>query len=94
MSEADWILEDLTNALRWAMFYAEHGHEAMHPKETYAKDGNVAISVDNARRALLLGEGYLDWIRGKPEQLSVEEMARVLNVRTQRSNGERAIDKV
>ena len=51
MSEADWILEDLTNALRWAIFYAEHGHEAMHPKETYAKDGNVAISVDNARRA-------------------------------------------
>ena len=94
MSEADWILEDLTNALRWAMFYAEHGHEAMHPKETYEKDGNVAISVVKARRALLLGEGYLDWIRGKPEQLSVEEMTRVLDARTTRAKHEQGLDKV
>ena len=64
MSEADWILADLTNALRWAMPYAEHGHEAMYPKETYEKDGNVAKSVADARRALALGEGYLGWIYG------------------------------
>lgn len=64
MNDAEWILKDLTDALRWAMPYAEHGHEAMYPKETYEKDGNVAISVVNARRALLLGEGYLSYIRG------------------------------
>ena len=63
MSEADWILEDLTRALRWAMFYAEHGHESMHPKETYERDGRVALSVTHARRALALGEDYLDYIK-------------------------------
>ena len=64
MSEAEWILRDVTDALRWAMFYAEHGHESMHPKETYEKDGKVALSVIKARRALLVGEEYLNYIRG------------------------------
>jgi hypothetical protein len=35
-----------------------------YPKETYEKDGNVAKSVADARRALALGEGYLGWIYG------------------------------
>ena len=64
MNDAEWILKDLTDALRWAMPYAEHGHEAMYPKETYEKDGNVAISVVIARRALLLGEEYVNDMRG------------------------------
>jgi hypothetical protein len=64
MNNAEWILKDLTDALRWAMYYAERGHEAMHPKETYEKDGNVAISVVIARRALLLGEEYVNHMRG------------------------------
>ena len=64
MSDAEWILRDVTDALRWAMPYAEHGHEAMYPKETYEKDGNMAFSVIKARRALLVGEEYLNYIRG------------------------------
>lgn len=64
MSEFDWILTDVVDALRWAMPYAEHGHEAMYPKETYEKDGNVALSVAKARKALEFGESYLKYIRG------------------------------
>ena len=65
MTEADLIIKDLTDNLRWAMFYAEHGHEAMHPKETYAKDNNVAFSVAKARKSLEIGERYVNWIKAR-----------------------------
>ena len=65
MSEESELLKRLTDALRWAMPYAEAGHEAMYPGETYPQDGYVAASVAEARAALAEAEAYSDWIEGR-----------------------------
>lgn len=65
MSEEFMTLRKVTDALRWAMYYAEVGHEQMYPGETYPKDGYVAASVAQMRSALAEAEAYLDWVEGK-----------------------------
>lgn len=62
MNEELQTLRRVTDALRWAMYYAELGHEQMYPGETYAKDGYVAASVKEARAALAEAEGYLGYV--------------------------------
>lgn len=42
----------LYEALRWALPWAERGHEAAYPGESYEKDGYVADSVADARAVL------------------------------------------
>ena len=64
MLEETQTLLRVTNALRWALQYAEQGHEAQYPGETYEKDGYVARSLAEARAALAAAESYLDWVRG------------------------------
>ena len=59
------ILRRLTDALEWAMPYAEKEHERQYPKETYVADNNVALSVSKARSALILGQEYLGWVEGR-----------------------------
>jgi len=59
------LLAKVTESLRWAMFYAEKGHESMYPRETYKEDGYVAISVAKARSALADAESYITWIKSK-----------------------------
>lgn len=43
---------ELYRTLKWAMIYAEKGHEACYPGETYEKDGYVADSMADARAVL------------------------------------------
>lgn len=62
MNEEFQTLQRVTDALRWAMYYAELGHEAMYPGETYAKGGYVAASVKEARAALAEAEAYLGYV--------------------------------
>lgn len=62
MNEEFQTLRRVTDALRWAMYYAELGHETMYPGETYAKDGYVAASVKEARAALAEAEDYLGYV--------------------------------
>ena len=65
MDDTTDVLRRVTDALRWAMYYAELGHEQMYPGETYAKDGYVAASVAQMRSALAEAEAYIDWMKGK-----------------------------
>lgn len=65
MNEELQTLRRVTEALRWAMPYAELGHEAMYPGETYPKDGYVASSVAEARAALAAAEAYIQYVKGK-----------------------------
>lgn len=68
MNEELDVLRRVTNALRWSMQYAEAGHEAMYPGETYERDKYVARSVAEARAALAEAEGYLGYVlRGMVE---------------------------
>lgn len=60
MNEELQTLRRVTDALRWAMYYAELGHEQMYPGETYAKDGYVAASVKEARAALAEAEARME----------------------------------
>lgn len=62
MNEQFETLRRITDALRWAMYYAEIGHEQMYPGETYAKGGKVAASVAEARAALAEAEDYLGYV--------------------------------
>lgn len=62
MNEEFQTLRRVTDALRWAMYYAELGHEQMYPGETYAKDGYVAASVKEARAALAEAEAYMGYV--------------------------------
>lgn len=65
MNEEFQTLRRVTEALRWAMPYAEHGHEAMYPRETYERDGYVASSVAEARAALAAAEAYIQYVKGE-----------------------------
>jgi hypothetical protein len=56
------LLKRITNALRWSVPYAEAGHEAMYPGETYEADKYVAHSVAEARSALKAAQDYLNWL--------------------------------
>ena len=62
MNEEFQTLQRVTDALRWAIYYAELGHEQMYPGETYAKGGYVAASVKEARAALAEAEAYLGYV--------------------------------
>lgn len=62
MDDTTDVLRRVTDALRWAMYYAELGHEQMYPGETHAKDGYVAASVKEARAALAEAEAYIGYV--------------------------------
>ena len=62
MNEEFQTLRRVTDALRWAIYYAELGHESMYPGETYQKGGYVAASVKEARAALTEAEAYLSYV--------------------------------
>lgn len=62
MDDTTDVLRRVTDALRWAMYYAELGHEAMYPGETHQKDGYVAASVAEARAALAEAEAYIGYV--------------------------------
>lgn len=66
MNESLEIIKRLTDALEWAMPYAEKEHEREYPGETYEANGYVAFSVYKARSALTLGQEYVDWVKNKP----------------------------
>jgi hypothetical protein len=65
MNESLEIIKRLTDALEWAMPYAEKEHERQFPGETYETDNYVAFSVCKARSALTLGQEYIEWLRIK-----------------------------
>ena len=62
MDEQFEIIKRLTDALEWAMPYAEKEHERQFPGETYETDNYVAFSVYKARSALTLGQEYIEWL--------------------------------
>lgn len=62
MNDEFQTLQRVTDALRWAIYYAELGHEQMYPGETYAAGGYVAASVKEARAALAEAEAYLSYV--------------------------------
>ena len=65
MDDTTDVLRRVTDALRWAMPYAERGHEDMYPMETYERDGYVASSVAEARAALAAAEAYIQYVKGE-----------------------------
>ncbi len=52
MHDKNKQLERLTEALAWAMPYAERAHESEYPGETFERDHYVARSVAEAREVL------------------------------------------
>jgi hypothetical protein len=62
MNEEFQTLQRVTDALRWAIYYAELGHESMYPGETFEKDGYVAASVAEMRSALAEAEAYIGYV--------------------------------
>jgi len=62
MDEQFEIIKRLTDALEWAMPYAEKEHERQFPGETYETDNYVAFSVYKSRSALTLGQEYIEWL--------------------------------
>lgn len=59
MNESLEVIKQLTDALEWAMPYAEREHERQYPGETYESDEYVALSVRKARDALATGRALV-----------------------------------